>query len=320
MAVAAELTGKMSAERAYLEFLYRKTHNGSLDGLDALLDTTYRAAHTNPIVAARYTPTPARTSRTVLAELFTGAACIPCVSVDLSFERELERYTRTDLALLVYHIHAPTSDPYSNFAVESRSAYYGVHGAPTVFLDGAVAPIGEGGGPLAAEIFTKLDAAIGVRLETMPAGQLAVSATRTGERIDVTMRVSGGPESSQTVRLHAALVETEASYSGENGLRIQPMIVRDMLGHDNDRGAQISTHAGEAVTWQIDLAKLTADNLAYYDWYIADLKKRANIDTTFREKKAAMNPARLSIVVFLQDDVTHQVLQSVFVPVANPGR
>ncbi len=320
MAVAAELTGKMTAERAYLETLYRKTHQDSLEGLDALLDRTYRAAHKNPIVAPAYTPTPGRTSRTVLAELFTGAACVPCVSVDLSFERELERYTLTELALLVYHIHAPTSDPYSNFAVEARSQYYGVHGAPTVFLDGVVAPIGEGGGAMAVPMFAKLDAAIGTRLETAPAGQIAASATRTGQRIDVTMRVSGGPESSQTVRLHAALVETEASYSGENGLRIQPMIVRDMLGRDNDRGADISKNAGQAVTWQIDLATLTASNLAYYDWYIADLKKRANIDATFREKKPAMNPAHLSIVVFLQDDVTHQVLQTAFVTVANSGR
>ena len=56
-------------------------------------------------------------------------------SVDLSFERELDRYSRRELALLVYHIHAPTSDPYSNFGVEARSAYYGVHAAPTVLLE-----------------------------------------------------------------------------------------------------------------------------------------------------------------------------------------
>lgn len=315
LAVAAQLTGKMTtAERAQLEAIYKKTHKDSLDGLEALLDATYRAKHVNPITTSRYTPTPARTTRTVLAELFTGAACIPCVSVDLSFERELERYARTELALLVYHIHAPSSDPYSNFAVEARSQFYGVHSAPTVFLDGTVAPIGEGGGPMAREIFGKLDAAVQRRLETAPAGQITASAARTGRTINVQMSVSGSPASSQTVRFQAALVENEASYSGENGLRIQPMIVRDMLGQGNDRGALVAK-SGDKVSWVIDLSKLEASNLEYYDWYIADLKKRTSLDASFREKKPTLDAARLSVVVFLQDDVTHEILQSAFIPV-----
>ena len=312
-AVAAQLTGKMTTpEFTQLNAIYAKTHNGSLDGLEALLDTTYAAKHVNPVAAATCRPTPARTTRTVLAEMFTGGACIPCVSVDLSLERALERYSRTELALLVYHIHAPTSDPYSNFAVEARSQYYGVHGAPTVLLDGVIAPIGEGGGPLAMAIFPKLDAAIGTRLDVTPTGTIRVSAARVaGTRVSVTvtpdLAVPG-----QTVRLHVVLVENAASYSGENGLRVQPMIVRAMF--DTGRGVAVPMSA-PSLTWQIDLDTIAADNLAYYDWYIADLKKRANIDATFREKKHTINPGRLSIVAFLQDDLTHAVLQSVFVPV-----
>jgi len=316
LAVAAQLTGRMTApEFAQLDAIYRKTHDGSLDGLDALLDARYRTTHKNPIVTSRYMPTPARTSRTVLAELFTGAACIPCVSVDLSFEKELERYSRTELAFLVYHIHAPTSDPFSNFAVEARGKYYGIHAAPTVLLDGVVAPVGEGGAPLATGIFDKLDAAIGKRLNAKPIGRITATASRTGQLVRVRMSVSGGPESSQTVRLHAALVENAASYSGENGLRIQPMIVRDMMGHGDDRGLLLGNAAPDTIAWDVDLSKLEADNLAYYDWYIADLKKRANIDASFREKKNTIDAANLSIVAFLQDDVTHEVLQSVFVPI-----
>ena len=316
LAVAAQLTGRMTApEFARLHAIYRKTHNGSLDGLDVLLDTTYLAKHVNPIVTTKYTPTPARTNRTVLAELFTGAACVPCVSVDLSFERELERYSRAELALLVYHIHAPTSDPFSNFAVEARSGYYGIHAAPTVLLDGVIAPVGEGGGPLAAEIFDRLDAAVGKRLEVKPSGRITVTASRTGPIVSARMSVSDGPESSETVRLQAALVEDAASYSGENGLRIQPMIVRAMLGHGNERGVPLGKSAPGTIAWDVDLSKLEADNLAYYDWYTADLKKRANIDASFRETKNTINANHLSLVVFLQDDVTHEVLQSAFVPV-----
>lgn len=314
-AVAGELTGRMGAERTYLEDIYKKTHNGSLDGLTAMLDAAYRAKHTNPISTTPYAPTPSRTNRTVLAELFTGAACIPCVSVDLSFERELERYSRTELALLVYHIHAPTSDPFSNFAVEARSGYYGVHAAPTVLLDGVMAPIGEGGGPLATAIFPKLDAAINTRLETRAVGQLAATTSRKGNMVSVSINVTDTKGLGQNVRVHAALVENEAAYSGENGLRVQPMVVREMMGSDTNRGTLVAQLTDHAALWEVDLSKLEALNLTYYDWYIADLKKRANIDATFREKRPRLDASRLSFVVFLQDDVTHEFLQSAFVPV-----
>lgn len=314
-AVAAQLTGKMTAvEFAQLDAIYRKTHNGSLDGLEALLDKTYASKHTNPVTASRYVPTKARTNRTVLAELFTGAACIPCVSVDLSFERALERYSRNELALLVYHIHAPTSDPYSNFSVEARSAYYGVHGAPTVLLDGTIAPIGEGGGPLATTIFPKLDAAIGVRLEAGATTGLRVTAALKSGVVEVI--VSAPEATGSTVRLHTALVETASSYSGENGLRIQPMVVRAMQGKGLGTALPMS---GPTLVWPIDLKALADDNLSYYEWYIGDLKKRANIDATFREKRPAVDPARLAVVAFLQDDVTHEVLQSAFAPVSSPS-
>lgn len=310
-AVTAQLTGKMTAtEFAQLDAIYKKTHNGSLNGLDALLDKTFAAKHVNPVVAPKYAPTPARTNRTVLAEMFTGAGCVPCVSVDLSLERVLERYSRNEVALLVYHIHAPSSDPYSNFSVEARSAYYGVHGAPTVLLDGSVAGIGEGGGPLATTIFPKLDAAIGKRLETKAEGRIVVEATRSGDVVQVTVQAPDAPASA--AHLHTVLVETTASYSGENGLRIQPMIVRAMQGKGQGTALPMP---GPAAVWPIDLKALAADNLAYYDWYIADLKKRANIDTSFREKRPAVDPSRLAIVAFLQDDITHEVLQSVFVPI-----
>ena len=39
---------------------------------------------------------------------------------------------------------------------------------------------------------------------------------------------------------------------------------------------------------------------------------RANIDATFREKRAAVDPSRLAIIAFAQDDATHAVLQTAF--------
>jgi hypothetical protein len=59
--------------RSRFDGLYRKTHNGSLDGIEEALDTRYRKLFPNPIKVEAYKPSAARSGRVVLAEYFTGA-------------------------------------------------------------------------------------------------------------------------------------------------------------------------------------------------------------------------------------------------------
>jgi hypothetical protein len=69
------LSGRITAgETKDFEAAYRKTHNGSLDGLDAMLDERYRREHVRFAVTP-FAPTPPakRTGRAVLAEVFPGA-------------------------------------------------------------------------------------------------------------------------------------------------------------------------------------------------------------------------------------------------------
>jgi tetratricopeptide (TPR) repeat protein len=63
----------MADARDRLETLYRKTHSGSLDGLEALLDTRHEKLFPNPIKVEQYKPVPSRSERVVLSEFFTGA-------------------------------------------------------------------------------------------------------------------------------------------------------------------------------------------------------------------------------------------------------
>jgi hypothetical protein len=67
------LSGRItSEEQKDFEAVYRKTHNGSLDGLEEMLDERYRRA--NPRFEVKpATRTPAPNARAVLAELFSGA-------------------------------------------------------------------------------------------------------------------------------------------------------------------------------------------------------------------------------------------------------
>jgi hypothetical protein len=86
----AALTGRLSKDdRARFETFYRSTNDGTLDGLEAALDAKYKATSSNPVHPVPYKPTPARTNRLVLAEIFTGAGCPPCVAADLAIDAAL---------------------------------------------------------------------------------------------------------------------------------------------------------------------------------------------------------------------------------------
>jgi len=69
------LSGRITAdETKEYEAAYRKTHNGSLDGLDAMLDERYRRDHVRFGVTPFERKPPAKaTGKTVLAEIFPGA-------------------------------------------------------------------------------------------------------------------------------------------------------------------------------------------------------------------------------------------------------
>jgi hypothetical protein len=69
------LSGRITADETKdFEAAYRKTHNGSLDGLEAMLDERYRRDDVRFVVPPYVRKPPAKpTGRTVLAEIFPGA-------------------------------------------------------------------------------------------------------------------------------------------------------------------------------------------------------------------------------------------------------
>jgi tetratricopeptide (TPR) repeat protein len=91
----AAINGKLPAEdRKQFEALYSKSNKGSLAGLEEKLDAEYNKLYPTPIKVEHYKPSEKRSNRTVLAEVFTGAGCGPCVAADLGFDAMMERYKR----------------------------------------------------------------------------------------------------------------------------------------------------------------------------------------------------------------------------------
>src|SRR5262245_23653091 len=161
----AAVSGRMpGAARQLLEELYRKTHQDSLSGLEEMLDERYRRAFANSFRVKHYKPGSSRTDRVVLAEVFTGSGCPPCVAADLAFDAVLDRYERRDVAVLMYHLHIPRPDPMANAATQNRATFYGVRGVPSYMIDGQA---GSGGGSREATeaIYNRFNPGIEKRLQ-----------------------------------------------------------------------------------------------------------------------------------------------------------
>ena len=91
---AAALAGRLTPEAdADFQAVYRKMHNGSLDGLEDALDARYVKDGPKAPEVAKYERAADRSERVVLAEIFTGAGCPPCVAADLAFESAMHRYS-----------------------------------------------------------------------------------------------------------------------------------------------------------------------------------------------------------------------------------
>jgi hypothetical protein len=224
----------------------------------------------------------------------------------------LRRYSRNELVVLLYQTNAPSADPLSNKTGQLREDFYQTqHSAPHTFIEGQEISA-EGEAPSTQPVFEKLTAAVDKQLDTPGDADLHVLASRTDNQIHVEVRGTA-KNASQTARLQIMLVETEVTYSGENGLRYHPMVVRASANRTADSTGYAISNENFTRDYNFDLTQVSAENLKWYDEYIEALKKRLPPDFEvggFREKKNIVNPAKIAIVVFVQDDKTKHILQS----------
>ena len=314
--VTARLSGKSPASaNEALVAVYSKTHNGSPAGLDALLDAEYNKRFPNPVHVDAYKSTEKRSDRLVLAEVFTGSGCPPCVGADLAFEAAMERYSRKDLAVVMYHQHVPQPDPMTNPDTQARSKYYNVTGVPTYTVDGETVKGGGAGREGTKGIFDRIQTPIEKGLESAAEARLTVNASANGNSVNVTAAVDGVKSDSKDLKVHILLLEKELKYSGENGIRFHPMVVRAMGGKDDD-GFALTPGAPVSFEQDWDLDKVSAGLKAHLDDYEA--KGHRGNSFKFSEKKYQIDRGNLAIAVFVQDAKTKHILQSAFVDL-NPA-
>jgi hypothetical protein len=288
--LAAAVAGHEQALASAREFYIKL--NGKADGFEAALEAKAREL---PYAPGPFKAPAGWTGRTVLAELFTGSECPPCVAADLGFDGLVDTYPPNYLAVLVYHLPIPRPDPMINAASKKRQDYYGVNSTPTVFIDGEKDATGGGPRGLAEAKFTQYRTAVDGRLGSAPEAALKLKATRTGDALKV--EFDPGPAVAGA-DYQVVLVQGEERYKGSNGLEYHKMVVRDIV--------TVDPAVGKTTSFDLAASERTADQ------YLTDFETTNTRFQGFKfaERHHKIDRGRLRVVFFAQDRATKKVLNA----------
>jgi predicted Zn-dependent protease len=258
------------------------------------------------------------TGRVVLAELFTGAECPPCVGADLAFDKLSEYYPKDVFAVLEYHVHIPGPDPLTNPQTFQRYKYYGGNfGTPTVFFDGGNQLIGGGPDILKANRFKVYNYIIKQQLGISPEIKIKGSAKVDGNIVDVKVELSPAMKDKNLMgkSLHIALAERSVSYTGGNGVSKQIFVVRHLV--DGPEGSPVN-FGGKSVSVSktIDLAGIEKTINTYLDDPTKDPSWRGGKTVDWRARPEKINPHNLAVVIWVQDNTTKQIAQAFYTNVS----
>ncbi len=233
----------------------------------------------------------------------------------LAFDAAHERYSRQDFIWLNYHVHIPQPDPMVNPSTVARRTFYGVNSSPSYFFDGE-SDGGGGSAESAKNLFdSKVEPKIQAHLAMAPEAAVQIQATQAGNTVKAKATVSNVKSKSDKLRVQIVLAEESVTFSGENGERFHPIVVRGMaVDAKAAQGFALAPGKGGAFEYTFDLAKLMADakeGLINYE------TKERKGEYTFREKKHEIKNG-LVAVAFVQDEATKKVLQATYVKIAPP--
>ena len=285
--------------------LLRKLHGADASIKDAISAHASELSNFKPQGAVKS----AKAGFTVLAELFTGSECSPCVAADIGFDHALDAYDRKALTVLEYHLHIPGPDPMTNRDTEARARYYQTGGTPTVFIAGTDRV--RGGGPKAASKnrFGVYSFVIDRHLENPPTADIVLSGKLDRGAITVKAEATATDQTGD-LKLRIALVEERVHYEGSNKIVDHRFVVRKLVG--SPEGVAL-TEGKAAHTETFELAALVDNLRVYLEEFETNNAERLGATGKFKEKKHEIDPANLSLIAFVQDDKTRAVLQSAYV-------
>jgi hypothetical protein len=270
-----------------------KEMKGSAEGFDKELKKRAKAL---PYHAEEYSAPSDWKGKAVLAELFTGSECPPCVGADLGFDGLIESYPQKYLVILQYHLPIPGPDPMMNPSTKLRQDYYGVNSTPTVVIDGTETMRGGGSRGMAEGKFQEYKAAIDPLIRNTPAVDLTIQANLDGSKLNVVYDFN---KSISGADYFLVLVQEEEEYQGSNGLKYHKMVVRDFITLDPS--------APKKTTFDLAASEKAADS------YLTAFAKSYTRIPNFKWPARCSTIARqgLKVVFFTQDKENKTVLNAV---------
>jgi tetratricopeptide (TPR) repeat protein len=291
---------------------YAKTHGGSASGMEEFLDQEYIKTWKSPVEVTKYDG-PAKNSRAVLLELFGSATCGPCVAADVALDAERERYTPQQLVVLVYHQNVPAADPMTNAETDARGDYYNIDGTPTTYVDGEELEHTGGDKEKAIKVYGRMLESIDARLAKPTNAKIELTGALSGSTVSGKVVVSGVSNATNNLNIQVALVENTLHYTGSNGMRFHPMVVRDLA--NSGKGFLYKGTENESYDFSFNLDKRDEVLKAY----LADVEKKSDDPFEFDRKLLPINPQNVSVVAFIQNAKTKEILQSIFLPITGGG-
>jgi hypothetical protein len=289
LTAAAEDYGDAAAKARKL---YVKLH-GSADGFDAALAAKLKAL---PFEPEPFAAPAGWKNKAVLAELFTGSECPPCVGADIAFDALIETIPAKYLAVLVYHLPIPRPDPMINPATALRAGAYGISSTPTVVIDGTAKFSGGGGRGAAEAKFRQYREAIEPLLAGASGVSLIARATLTGDTIKVVYDFDKADPGAEFLLV---LVQDEQEHKGSNGITFHKMVVRDLT--------VIDPKAPKTMTLNLK------DSERVTDAFLTEFESTYTRVPGFKwEVRRNAIPRRgLKVVFFVQDKASGRVLNAV---------
>ncbi|MBC8289700.1 MAG: hypothetical protein H8E37_05220 [Planctomycetes bacterium] len=247
-------------------------------------------------------------NRVVLAEMFTSSNSPESVAGDLVISALEKTYPRTMFVALRYHQHAHAPDPLANQDGEARVYnYYRFPGAPLLVLNGENAGTIRGAMNQTIDVHKRAQKLVDERLAQETEVTVELSASQQEDSIHIQTQVNGADLENEHLRLRIVLAESNINYTGFNSVRKHDMVARLFVGGEGGVAAVDGMLKFEGT---VDLAA-ARKNLTEY---LTEFEKGQ--DQKFPSKPVDLK--QLSVVAFVQDDTTRQVLQTSIVSL-NPS-
>lgn len=282
-----------------------KEKNGKADGLDEYLDQVYEERLLSFVGEPITKREKEDSTRVVLAEIFVGARCDLSVSADVAVAGLEKVFPQSMFIALRYHQHNPGHDPLVTEEGEARLYnFYSGQGTPTVSLNGH--GVQQVGGQLGrvTDVFPAMKEHVKTELEKTTPFKIDLSAKNADGDIKIAANVTGEGLVEGKKRLRVVLAESGIKYTAPNGIRRHNMVVRQMVA--GEEGVAV-TDGKLAFEGQTNVEKLKQAQSEYLDRF--GKNQRVEFPVKPLEFK------NLSVVAWVQDEVTREVLQAAVVAV-----